>query len=275
MSALWRTLNLFAGSPPTRYQAKSVTITFTFNGFYYATYCYKFSRRWCVATVWLCINIVNFYGLNVIAQCDDDVRFSKCAFLLFLPTQNDLHQEAFNAVDRAGCDEAMRKRVREKGVKVGAIWHIYNARDADKIRDLLNKVALERGEMLEPHHDPIHDQSWYLDETLRDRLWKEYRVEGYAIAQCLGDAIFIPAGAPHQVRNLHSCIKVAGDFVSPENVSHCFNLTQEFRQLSNNHTNHEDKLQIKNIIYHAVKDALSRLVHHPKAEKEEKGNTTK
>lgn len=52
---------------------------------------------------------------------------------------------------------------------------------------------------------------------------------------------------------------MAEDFVSPENVSHCFHLTQEFRELSDTHSNHEDKLQIKNIIYHAVKDSLSVL----------------
>ncbi|RWS12108.1 lysine-specific demethylase 3B-like isoform X1 [Dinothrombium tinctorium] len=168
-------------------------------------------------------------------------------------------QKCMKAIEEGGCDELMKKRVREKGVKIGSLWHIYDARDADKIRDLLNKVAQERGEKLEPHHDPIHDQSWYLDDHLRKRLLQEYGVEGYAIIQCLGDAVFIPAGAPHQVRNLLSCIKVANDFVSPENVSQCFNLTQEFRQLSNSHMNHEDKLQIKNIIYHAVKDALSSL----------------
>lgn len=126
---------------------------------------------------------------------------------------------------------------------------------------MLNKVAIERGERLEPSHDAIHDQSWYLDHSLRERLYKEYGVEGYPIAQCLGDAVFIPAGAPHQVRNLLNCIKVAEDFVSPENVSECFHLTQEFRTLSDTHSNHEDKLQIKNIIYHSVKDALSRLSH--------------
>ncbi|XP_037504314.1 probable JmjC domain-containing histone demethylation protein 2C isoform X2 [Rhipicephalus sanguineus] len=163
---------------------------------------------------------------------------------------------ALKAIDEGACDALTRKRVREKNAKPGALWHIYNARDADKIRDLLNKVALERGEKLEPHHDPIHDQSWYLDHELRERLFREYAVEGYAVAQCLGEAVFIPAGAPHQVRNLHSCIKVAEDFVSPENIAHCFSLTNEFRQLSDTHTNHEDKLQIKNVIYHAVKDAL-------------------
>ena len=64
-----------------------------------------------------------------------------------------------------------------------------------------------------------------------------------------------------KVRNLHSCIKVAEDFVSPETVAHCFQMTQEFRHLSDSHTNHEDKLQIKNIIYHAMKDSIAALAH--------------
>lgn len=64
-----------------------------------------------------------------------------------------------------------------------------------------------------------------------------------------------------KVRNLHNCIKVAEDFVSPENISHCFHLTQEFRDLSDTHSNHEDKLQIKNIVYHTVKDSISVLIH--------------
>lgn len=170
-------------------------------------------------------------------------------------------KEAYQAIDEAGCDILTRRRVREKNELAGALWHIYAPRDADKIRDLLNKVAIERGEKLEPNHDAIHDQSWYLDSQLRERLYKEYSVEGYPIAQCLGDAVFIPAGAPHQVRNLHNCIKVAEDFVSPENVSKCLRLTHEFRALSATHSNHEDKLQIKNILYHAVKDALACLTY--------------
>ena len=48
-----------------------------------------------------------------------------------------------------------------------------------------------------------------------------------------------------QVRNIHNCIKVAEDFVSPEGLEWCFNITEDFRHLTDNHTNHEDKLQIK------------------------------
>ncbi|KAK3611670.1 hypothetical protein CHS0354_012042 [Potamilus streckersoni] len=170
------------------------------------------------------------------------------------------HMEAaLKAIDQAGCDSITKRRVREVNEVPGALWQIFDAVDADKIRDFLNKVAKERGEVIEEHHDPIHDQSWYLDVDLRERLYKEYNVLGYTIIQCMGDAVFIPAGAPHQVRNLNSCIKVAEDFVSPEHLNHCFQLTQEFRHLSDTHSNHEDKLQVKNIIYHAVKDACAVL----------------
>ncbi|XP_072041453.1 lysine-specific demethylase 3B-like [Amphiura filiformis] len=175
-------------------------------------------------------------------------------------TTEDLEQAGIKIIDAICTDEQTRRRVRDGKEKVGAIWHIFRAEDAVKIRELLNKVARERGEDIPDDHDPIHDQSWYLDKMLLERLHKEHGVQGWAIAQCHGDAVFIPGGAPHQVQNLQSCIKVAEDFVSPEHISQCFNLTQEFRKLSDTHSNHEDKLQIKNMIYHAVKDAAGVLV---------------
>lgn len=170
--------------------------------------------------------------------------------------------EVLKTIDEGDVDEVTKQRIHKGKEKPGALWHIYAAKDAEKIRELLRKVGEEQGQENPPDHDPIHDQSWYLDQVLRKRLHEEYGVQGWAIVQFLGDAVFIPAGAPHQVHNLYSCIKVAEDFVSPEHVKHCFRLTQEFRHLSNTHTNHEDKLQVKNIIYHAVKDAVGTLKSH-------------
>ena len=123
------------------------------------------------------------------------------------------YRAGIRAVDEAGCDLATRQRVRDEGVVVGALWHIFHPRDADKIRDFLNKVALEKGQKLEPHNDPIHDQSIYLDGRLRQRLFEDYGVVGYAYPQCEGDTIFIPAGAPHQVcvnffKYFEFCIRV-------------------------------------------------------------------
>ena len=62
-----------------------------------------------------------------------------------------------------------------------------------------------------------------------------------------------------QVRNIHNCIKVAEDFVSPEGLEWCFNITEDFRHLTDNHTNHEDKLQIKVSCHISI---ISRLHFH-------------
>ncbi|XP_057706019.1 lysine-specific demethylase 3B isoform X2 [Corythoichthys intestinalis] len=179
--------------------------------------------------------------------------------------EGDMEKEVMTTIEEGDVDEMTKRRVYKGNEKPGALWHIYAAKDAEKIRELLRKVGEEQGQENPLDHDPIHDQSWYLDQVLRRRLYEEYGVQGWAIVQFLGDAVFIPAGAPHQVHNLYSCIKAAEDFVSPEHVRHCFRLTQEFRHLSTTHTNHEDKLQVKNIIYHAVKDAVGTLkAHDPK-----------
>ncbi|XP_036189790.1 lysine-specific demethylase 3A isoform X6 [Myotis myotis] len=173
--------------------------------------------------------------------------------------QCDQEEEVLKTIQDGDSDELTIKRFIEGKEKPGALWHIYAAKDTEKIREFLKKVSEEQGQENPADHDPIHDQSWYLDRSLRKRLHQEYGVQGWAIVQFLGDVVFIPAGAPHQVHNLYSCIKVAEDFVSPEHVKHCFWLTQEFRYLSQTHTNHEDKLQVKNVIYHAVKDAVAML----------------
>lgn len=209
----------------------------------------------------------NAYGMARYPQCGTTnlhLDMSDAVNVMVYIGKAGEEETIYKTIEEAGVDVMTHRRLeagREDGSALpGALWHIFDSCDADAIRDLLDKVAKEIGEPIDHDHDPIHDQAWYLDAVLRDRLHKEYGVTGYAIVQCLGDSVFIPAGAPHQVLNLNSCIKAAEDFVSPEHVSHCFRLTQEFRYLSDTHTNHEDKLQVKNIIYHTVKDAVSVLL---------------
>ncbi|MCH96372.1 lysine-specific demethylase 3B, partial [Trifolium medium] len=54
-----------------------------------------------------------------------------------------------------------------------------------------------------------------------------------------------------------SCIKVAMDFVSPENVQECVRLTEEFRLLPKNHRSKEDKLEIKKMALYAADVAIA------------------
>ena len=47
--------------------------------------------------------------------------------------------------------------------------------------------------------DSIHDQTSYLEKEDLEKLRDWSKVESYPILQFLGDAVFIPSGAPHQV----------------------------------------------------------------------------
>ena len=132
----------------------------------------------------------------------------------------------------------------------GAIWDIYRWEDSNAILQLLHAVAGERD--IEITTNPIHDQLFYLDDALRVRLAQQFGIRGWRFVQRRGDAVFIPAGCPHQVRNLSSCVKVALDFVSPENAHRCITLTNEFAKLPRGHHLSEDKLQVKTMLLHAM-----------------------
>ncbi|PWN23432.1 hypothetical protein BCV69DRAFT_245147, partial [Microstroma glucosiphilum] len=129
-----------------------------------------------------------------------------------------------------------------------AAWDIFPAGDSNKIRDYLRETR-----KVEEHEDPIHSQKYFLDAGDRQKLWDTKGVRSWRIYQKAHDAIFIPAGCAHQVCNLTDCMKIAVDFVSPENVARCFRLTAEFRALSNNKVRSwkEDVLQLKSMLWHA------------------------
>ncbi|GJN38360.1 hypothetical protein PR202_gb27396 [Eleusine coracana subsp. coracana] len=92
-----------------------------------------------------------------------------------------------------------------------------------------------------------------------DEVLTNTGVEPWTFEQKLGEAVFIPAGCPYQVRNLKSCTKVAMNFVSPENVGECIKLTEQFRRLPSHHQAKEDNLEIKRIALHALIDVLDYL----------------
>ncbi|XP_030470114.1 lysine-specific demethylase JMJ26-like [Syzygium oleosum] len=145
----------------------------------------------------------------------------------------------------------------------GAVWDIFRREDVPKLQDYLKKHFREFRHThccpLPQIVHPIHDQTFYLSREHLRKLKEEFGIEPWTFVQKLGDAVFIPAGCPHQVRNLKSCIKVALDFVSAENVSECIRLTEEFRLLPKNHRAKEDKLEIKKMMIYAVKQAVEFL----------------
>lgn len=167
----------------------------------------------------------------------------------------DEEQKILEVFRIAGCD---MDEIQKRGAAAGALWHIFKPEDSDEIKKFIEgKRAKDNMEPIEDGCHAIHDQTWYLDDEQVKKLKEDHGVEGYAIAQFPGDTIFIPAGAPHQVRNLSNCIKIAQDFVSPENPEQKTKLKTEFRLLKSDHSNHADILQFDSTMYHATKIGLS------------------
>lgn len=148
----------------------------------------------------------------------------------------------------------------------GALWDIFRREDVGRLQEYILKYWTEFFDSNKPEEGishPVHDQLFYLNEEHKRRLKAELGVEAWTFEQHVGEAVFIPAGCPHQVRNLHSCIKVAMDFVSPENVEQCVKLTEEFRMLPNSHPSKEDKLEVRKMVFQAAKLAVQDLEKKP------------
>ncbi|XP_057439676.1 lysine-specific demethylase JMJ27 isoform X2 [Lotus japonicus] len=153
--------------------------------------------------------------------------------------------------------------VNENGAEVvlgAAVWDIFRRQDVPKLIEYLRKHKKEfrhiNNQPVDSVIHPIHDQTLFLNERHKKQLKREFNIEPWTFEQHLGEAVFIPAGCPHQVRNRQSCIKVALDFVSPENVEECLQLTGEFRLLPKNHRAKEDKLEVKKMTLYAVSKAV-------------------
>ncbi|KAI1793587.1 hypothetical protein LXA43DRAFT_885626 [Ganoderma leucocontextum] len=117
-----------------------------------------------------------------------------------------------------------------------AVWQIFPPDDTDCIRQYLREHYLRINDVA---GDPIHNQAIYLTQEMLSELAAEYDTRPYGVYQRVGEAVFIPAGSPHQidftsshpsgVSNQANCIKVACDFVSPESAATCQLLANEFR----------------------------------------------
>ncbi|KAL1211991.1 Lysine-specific demethylase JMJ25 [Cardamine amara subsp. amara] len=196
----------------------------------------------------------------------------------------ELYSSVANKEEMMELLEKTNQQVENLQTDDGALWDIFRREDTPKLEAYIEKHHKEFRHLyscpVSQVVHPIHDQMFYLTRYHIMKLKEEYGIEPWTFNQKLGDAVLIPVGCPHQVRNLKSCTKVAVDFVSPENVSECLRLTKEYRLLPPNHFAKEDKLGIKKMIVYAVDQALKDLdpsekKESPEAEEKNKGRKRK
>lgn len=81
--------------------------------------------------------------------------------------------------------------------------------------DMMHMRSIEHtAELSNVDHD---GQVFYLNDGHRAALKTEAGVEAWHFEQHQGEAVYIPAGCAHQVRNLRPCIKV-----TPRSTLNCF-----------------------------------------------------
>ena len=137
----------------------------------------------------------------------------------------------------------------------GAVWHIWRREDTEALSRWLveqaekyeaeGEVEAQRAilayapicSVAEMQH-AVHSQAFFLTKAELERCKRETGVEPWVFPQYDNEAVFIPAGCPHQVRNTRSCIKMALDFVSPEALRETAVLAREFAGMAT-----EEKLQ--------------------------------
>ena len=160
---------------------------------------------------------------------DDATELEKMEIVQDVRGTTNLHLDLTDAVNimlfAAGGNRAPAESTESKHIPLcGAVWDIFPPSAASAIRAYLR----EKDDRID---DPIHRQLYYLAEH-EIAMLKDVGVMSYRIYQEPGDAVFIPAGCPHQVRNRRSCVKVAVDFLSAENVGVCRELGEEARRMA-------------------------------------------
>ncbi|KAG9129336.1 hypothetical protein Leryth_016630 [Lithospermum erythrorhizon] len=133
----------------------------------------------------------------------------------------------------------------------GVLWDVFRRQDVPKLQLYLK---FHYGEFIhtlstpqKQGSHPVYDQSFYLTVDHKRMLKEDYKV---------GDSVIVPAGCPHQTRNLKSCISVSLDFISPESINESIRLTEEFRSLPEDHMAKEDRLELKKLILHSMSHAI-------------------
>ncbi|KZV16035.1 hypothetical protein F511_26164 [Dorcoceras hygrometricum] len=144
----------------------------------------------------------------------------------------------------------------------GAQWDIFRRQDVPKLLEYLTRHSkeLNSGSCYLNHAHPILDQNIFLDAFHKLKLKEEFDIQPWTFDQYPGEAVFIPAGCPYQIRKLRvSCVNVVLDFVSPENATLCIKLAEEIRLLPMQHKAKTKLLEVGRMALQGISDAVEEI----------------
>lgn len=153
----------------------------------------------------------------------------------------------------------------------GALWDVFRHQDVPKLIEYTRLHWEEFGIPDNIINDavprPLYDGVVFLNSHHKRKLKEEFGIEPWSFEQHLGEAIFIPAGCPFQVRNLQSTVQLGLDFLSPESLGEAVRLAEEIRGLPNDHESKLQMLEVGKISLYAASSAIKevqKLVLDPK-----------
>ncbi|TKV96146.1 hypothetical protein SEVIR_9G410200v4 [Setaria viridis] len=158
------------------------------------------------------------------------------------------------------CEEVKANNLEES--QAGAVWDVFRRQDLPKLNEYLSAHQEEFGASCQAVPSvkyPIYDQTVYLNNYHKKTLKDQYGIEPCTFHQHIGEAVFIPAGCPFQVKNLQSTVQLALNFLSPESLPESVRMAQEIRCLPNGHVAKLKMLEVKKISLYAASSAVREI----------------
>ncbi|XP_043720519.1 lysine-specific demethylase JMJ25-like isoform X1 [Telopea speciosissima] len=144
--------------------------------------------------------------------------------------------------------------------RAGALWDVFRREDVPNLIEYLRVHREEFGKHANLPDDsvkhPLYDEAVFLNKEHKIKLKEEFRIEPWTFKQNVGEAIFIPAGCPFQVRNLKSSVQLGLDFLSPESLGESVRLAEEIRCLPNDHEVKLHMLEVEKMSLYAASSAI-------------------
>ncbi|KAL6553250.1 hypothetical protein OROGR_007092 [Orobanche gracilis] len=155
--------------------------------------------------------------------------------------------------------------------QAGALWDVFRREDIPKLIEYITMHQNELGKADTIIDDcisrPLYDGIVYLNSYHKSKLKEEFGVEPWSFEQHIGEAVFLPAGCPFQVRHLQSSVELGLDFLSPESLGEALRLSEEIRGLPNDHGAKLQVLEVGKISLYAASSSIKevqKLVLDPK-----------